>query len=74
MVDYETGPSDPPDDTILPEASRAAPVLFEYAESEFGQRKNPPTEEAISTANSYSRQEWALAGGKNRLSTLRPGT
>ena len=74
MVDYETGPSDPPDDTVLPEASRAAPVFCESVASEFGIWTSPPAVEAISTANSYSRQEWALAGGKNRLSTLRPGT
>jgi hypothetical protein len=74
MVDFETGPSDPPDDIVLPEASRAAPVLIEYAPSEFSQRTSPPAEQAISPANSHTREKWAVVGGKKELKMLRPGT
>jgi hypothetical protein len=73
ILDYETASSYPPDDAVLPEASRAAPVLCESIAAEFGIWTSPPAVEAISTANSHTRQKWVSADGKKKLITLRPG-
>ena len=74
MLGDETTSGNPPDDVVLPEASRAAPVFCESVAAEFGIWTSPPAVEAISTANPHSGQECVSADGKKELITLRPGT
>ncbi len=48
MIANETAPSDPPDDAVLPETPRAAPVLCEsVAAAAFCVWTSPPADEAI---------------------------
>ena len=75
MIAYETALGDPPDDTVLPQAPRAAPVLCEsVAALEFSGvwTSHPrPADEAIPTAPSHTRQEFLAAGSEKGLKTLR---